>query len=57
METIITKPNADRNGKLAISIVIFVGVLVGMLFFDVLEPTRIQFIDNDRESNKLIFDI
>ena len=56
METLIIKPNIDKNGKnkkIVIGIVIFLGVLIGMLSFDMLQPSRIQFIDKTRESNML----
>ena len=55
METLIKKPNIDKNGKnkkIVIGIVIFLGVLIGMLSFDMLQPSRIQFIDKTRESNE-----
>ena len=55
METLIIKPNIDKNGKnkkIVIGIVIFLGVLIGMLSFDMLQPSRIQFIDKTRESNE-----
>ena len=54
METLIVKPNIDKNGKnkkIFLGIVIFLGVLIGMLSFDMLQPSRIQFIDKTRESN------
>ena len=55
METLIIKPNIDKNGKnrkIILGIVIFLGVLIGMLSFDMLQPSRIQFIDKTRESNE-----
>ena len=55
METLIIKPKIDKNGKnkkIVIGIVIFLGVLIGMLSFDMLQPSRIQFIDKTRESNE-----
>ena len=55
METLIVKPNIDKNGKnrkIFLGIVIFLGVLIGMLSFDMLQPSRIQFIDKTRESNE-----
>ena len=55
METLIVKPNIDKNGKnkkIFLGIVIFLGVLIGILSFDMLQPSRIQFIDKTRESNE-----
>ena len=48
METIVTKPNMDKNGNIAVSAVIILGVFIGMFCFDVIEPSRIRLINLDK---------